>query len=209
MFFWVFFICLFVLVVFFFFVFFFLYKTSCFMKKKKANYITETTKGPDQPVHLSATDKRMYGGNIFLISPWKHMLWVLITLEVPCQGTSNEYHNICFCEDIRKILSIFAWKNVLSEIMICTDWSKLSMSVNKNFGFLDNADARRPRLDQADARSDQEFVVCMTKWPFSSVMTNIKSCRHFSRPKVSDISIISPQRHTLQVVTRSMSLRCL
>ena len=60
----VFFICLFVLVF-----FFFLYKTSCFMKKKKANYITETTKGPDQPVHLSATDKRMYEGNIFLISP--------------------------------------------------------------------------------------------------------------------------------------------
>ena len=30
---------------------------------------------------------------IFLISPWKHMLWVLI--RSASEGASNEYHNIC------------------------------------------------------------------------------------------------------------------
>ena len=36
-----------------------------------------------------ATDKRGYPHNIFLISPRKHMLWVLI--RMPRQGASNEY----------------------------------------------------------------------------------------------------------------------
>ena len=40
------------------------------------------------------------------------MFWVLLrsaclntsrySVEAPCWGTSNEYHNICFCEEIRK-----------------------------------------------------------------------------------------------------------
>ena len=31
------------------------------------------------------------------------MLWY--SLEAPCRGASNEYHNICFCGEIRKILT--------------------------------------------------------------------------------------------------------
>ena len=31
------------------------------------------------------------------------MLWY--SLEAPQRGISNKYHNICFCQDIRKILS--------------------------------------------------------------------------------------------------------
>ena len=45
--------------------------------------------------HYIATDKRGYPHDIFLISQQKHMLWY--SLEVPQRGTSNEYHNICFC----------------------------------------------------------------------------------------------------------------
>ena len=46
-------------------------------------------------------DKRGYQANIFLISPQKHMLWY--SLEVPRRGASNEYHNICFRGEIRRI----------------------------------------------------------------------------------------------------------
>ena len=61
-------------------------------------------------------DKGGYLVNIFLISPRKHMLWYSLeaplsheniccgySLEAPQQGTSNEYHNICFRGEIRKI----------------------------------------------------------------------------------------------------------
>ena len=43
-------------------------------------------------------DKGGYPVNIFLISPRKHMLWVLIA-EALLMST----HNICFCGEIRKI----------------------------------------------------------------------------------------------------------
>ena len=39
--------------------------------------------------------------NIFLISPRKHTLWY--SLEAPRRGASNEYNNICFHGEIRKI----------------------------------------------------------------------------------------------------------
>ena len=40
--------------------------------------------------------------DIFLISPQK--ICCGYSLEAPCQGASNEYHNICFCGQITKIL---------------------------------------------------------------------------------------------------------
>ena len=43
--------------------------------------------------------KREYPQNTFLISPWKHMLWV--SFEAPQRGASNEYNNICFCREIK------------------------------------------------------------------------------------------------------------
>ena len=46
-------------------------------------------------------DKSGYQVNIFLISPRKHMLWVLI--RSARRGASNELHNICFRGEIRKI----------------------------------------------------------------------------------------------------------
>ena len=36
------------------------------------------------------------------------MLWY--SLEAPCRGASNEYHNICFREEIRKIPAFFRMK---------------------------------------------------------------------------------------------------
>ena len=43
-------------------------------------------------------NRRDHLRNIFLISPWKHMLWY--SLEVPCWGTSNEYTQ-----------HMFSWRN--------------------------------------------------------------------------------------------------
>ena len=39
--------------------------------------------------------------NMFLMSPQKHMLWVLIRSAFP--GTSNEYHKIRFHGEVRNI----------------------------------------------------------------------------------------------------------
>ena len=50
---------------------------------------------------LIGLDKGGYPVYIFLISPRKHMLWVLIRSAQ--RGTSNEYHNICFCGEMIKI----------------------------------------------------------------------------------------------------------
>ena len=55
-----------------------------------------------------ATDKRGYPHNIFLISLRKHMLWY--SLEAPRRGASNEYHNVCFRGEIRKISAFFGCK---------------------------------------------------------------------------------------------------
>ena len=62
-----------------------------------------------------AADKRGCQESIFLISPQKRILWY--SLEVPQQGTSNEYYNICFCGEIRKISKSFVGKSTLSEAM--------------------------------------------------------------------------------------------
>ena len=43
------------------------------------------------------------------------MLWY--SLEVPPQGASNEYHNISFCGEKRKISTIFCLKSTLSGAM--------------------------------------------------------------------------------------------
>ena len=73
-----------------------------------------------------------YPHNIFLISPWKHMLWLLIrsawqyfsylstktccgySLEVPCQGTSNEYPQHMFSWRNKKNISIFGLRRKCS-----------------------------------------------------------------------------------------------
>ena len=76
---------------------------------------------------LIATDKRGYPYNIFLISPRKHMLWVLIrsalvfsyffaktyvvySLEAPRRGASNEYPQHMFSWRNKKDISIFRVK---------------------------------------------------------------------------------------------------
>ena len=51
----------------------------------------------------TAPDKRAYPNDIFLTSPSKHMLWVLII-------SASMYHNICFGGKIIKILIFFRMK---------------------------------------------------------------------------------------------------
>ena len=102
---------------------------------------------PDK-VPLSFLAKKIY----FLKSPWKIMLWGLTEvllesyniyfflispqniccgyrLEVPLRGTSNEYHNINFCGEIRKILIRAMrypqiWRYVSIAITNCIPMSK-------------------------------------------------------------------------------------
>ena len=72
-------------------------------------------------------DKEGYRANIFLISPRKHMLWVLIrsasenmlwySLEAPRQDVSNEYHSICLLGEIRKISYFWVEKSALTSAM--------------------------------------------------------------------------------------------
>ena len=45
------------------------------------------------------------------------------SLEVPWQCTSNEYHNICYSGEIRKMLVLFGWKKCL-EISVLFGWKK-------------------------------------------------------------------------------------
>ena len=49
-------------------------------------------------------------GKYFLISPWN--ICCGYSLELPQQGASNEYHNVCFHGEIRKISILFGWKNM-------------------------------------------------------------------------------------------------
>ena len=44
------------------------------------------------------------------------------SLEVPCQCTSNEYHKICFCGEIRKISILFGERSTLSRTMFCSSY---------------------------------------------------------------------------------------
>ena len=57
-----------------------------------------------------ATDKR----GIHIIFLWflHENICCGYSLEVPRRGASNEYHNICFCGEIRKISAFFGWKKV-------------------------------------------------------------------------------------------------
>ena len=54
--------------------------------------------------YIIATDKRGYSHNIFLTSPWKHMLWVFIR---------SASANVCLRGEIRKISAFFEWKKRL------------------------------------------------------------------------------------------------
>ena len=62
-----------------------------------------------------ATDKALFhpkNADIFLISPLKHMLWVLIISTSPRrfgEALLMSTHNICFCGEIRKILKNIMW----------------------------------------------------------------------------------------------------
>ena len=49
-----------------------------------------------------------FKANIFLISPRKHMLWVLIKCLIKVLLMST--HNMCICGEIRKILNTFGLK---------------------------------------------------------------------------------------------------
>ena len=68
---------------------------------------------------LIGLDKGGYPVNIFFISPRKHMLWY--SLEVPRRDASNEYHNICFCGEIRKISILWIEKSALTSAMAQSD----------------------------------------------------------------------------------------
>ena len=56
------------------------------------------------------TDKRRYPHNIFLISRWIHMLWILIRSASPRRGASNEYPQHMFLLRNKKDISIFRMK---------------------------------------------------------------------------------------------------
>ena len=61
--------------------------------------------------HYIVTDNEGYPSILFLISAQKHTLCT--SLEAPWQDASNEYHNICFHAEIRKISVFFSYKNCL------------------------------------------------------------------------------------------------
>ena len=48
------------------------------------------------------------------------------SLEVPQWGTSHEYHNICFCVEIRKASTIINWKTCLELWFILLQWLKFA-----------------------------------------------------------------------------------
>ena len=53
---------------------------------------------------------RGYQENIFIISPWKHMLWEYgYSVEGLIEGLLMSTHNICFCGEIGKVSTIFGW----------------------------------------------------------------------------------------------------
>ena len=64
-----------------------------------------------------ALDNRWYWVNNFLIL--HENICCGYSLEVPQRGTSNEYHNIFFHREIRKISILFGWKKV-SYLGICS-----------------------------------------------------------------------------------------
>ena len=73
--------------------------------------------------------KMEYQVNIFLISQWKRMLLVCCwySLEVPQWGTSNEYHNICFCGEIRKISILYGWCALSMALLVCNERNLLAI----------------------------------------------------------------------------------
>ena len=60
--------------------------------------------------------------NISLIASWKYMLWY--SLEAPRRGASNEYHNICFREEVKNIKRVLLKK--VSYLQQCNIQSFLS-----------------------------------------------------------------------------------
>ena len=69
-----------------------------------------------QNILYRSTDKG-YKANIFLISPRKHILWVLIRSALALLMST---HNICFCGEIRKISVLLLEKGPYLEV-----WQKL------------------------------------------------------------------------------------
>ena len=67
---------------------------------------------------MTATDKRGYPHNIFLISPQKHMLWY--SLEAPRRGASNEYPQHMFSWRNKKDISIFRMKKA-PYLLLCIE----------------------------------------------------------------------------------------
>ena len=50
------------------------------------------------------------------------------SLEAPRRGTSNEYHNICFCREMRKI-SVVLWMKKVPYLLLWTVTIILAMSL--------------------------------------------------------------------------------
>ena len=62
----------------------------------------------DIPMYFIGLEKRGYQVNIFLFL--HENICCGYSLEAPHRGASNEYHNICFRGEIRKISILLGWK---------------------------------------------------------------------------------------------------
>ena len=69
----------------------------------------------------TAPGKIRYPEHIFLISAWKHMLWVLIRSASPCQVDSNEYPQHVFMQKWDKDFFLLLKKSAVSGAMYDID----------------------------------------------------------------------------------------
>ena len=96
------------------------------------NYIITFT---DDRKHITiALDKRGYQVNIFSFLH-ENIYWGY-SIEAPQSGASNEYHNICFHGEIRKLI----WKKKMPYLELCTTLDKMLLFIfsfnQKNIIFL-------------------------------------------------------------------------
>ena len=87
--------------------------TLCFLWRNKKNSTDNLSRAMDTAISQGgfiAPDKRRYPHNIFLPSPWKHMLWVLIRSTSEC--ASNENLQYMFTWWCKKNISTFRLKKV-------------------------------------------------------------------------------------------------
>ena len=87
--------------------------------KQKCEYGTR-----DVQVQKITASNTIATHNIFLVSPWKHMLWVLI----------RSTHNMCFRGEIKKISTLFSWKKrpiccYVIHVLLCFIHAKCSIFI--------------------------------------------------------------------------------